>query len=194
MKSLFVFVLAALSSFVFAPAPALAGLEEAEVPESKRTSLGLYATAANAFQAWEADPDAVTILDVRTPEEFMFVWHPEMAINIPLFMQTLNWDEGRGRFEMVPNPDFVDAVKGMLDPDDQVFVICRSGGRSAMAVDMLAESGFTNAWTVIDGMEGDKVKDESSPDYGHRTINGWKNADLPWTYAIDPERMRLPSE
>ena len=192
MKSLFVVVLAVLSSFFFVPA--LAGLEEAEVPENKRASLGLYATAVDAFQAWEAEPDAVTILDVRTPEEFMFVGHPDMAINVPLFMQTLNWDEERGRFEMVPNPDFVDAVKGMLDPDDQIFVICRSGGRSAMAVDMLAESGFTNAWTVIDGMEGDKVKDESSPDYGHRTINGWKNAGLPWTYVIDSERMRLPSE
>ena len=63
-----------------------------------------------------------------------------------------------------------------------------------MAVDMLAEAGFTDVFTVTDGMEGDKVKDESSPDFGHRTINGWKNAGLPWTYSIDRERMLLPSE
>jgi rhodanese-related sulfurtransferase len=175
-------------------APAHAGLGEAEVPEGKRTGLGLYATAADAFQAWEAAPDDVVILDVRTPEEFMFVGHPEMAIHVPMFMQTLNWNERRGGFDMAPNPQFIDTVKEILDPDGQVFVICRSGGRSAMAVDMLAEAGFKDAWTVVDGMEGDKVKDKASPDYGHRTVNGWKNSGLPWTYAIDPGQIHLPTE
>ena len=28
---------------------------------------------------WQADPENVTILDVRTPEEFLFVGHPPMA-------------------------------------------------------------------------------------------------------------------
>jgi rhodanese-related sulfurtransferase len=96
---------------------------------------------------------------------------------------------------MEPNPYFVAEVKEIVWPaDGTVYVICRSGGRSAMAVDKLAEAGFTNAFSVIDGMEGDKVKDESSADFGHRTINGWKNSGLPWTYSIDRERMRLPSE
>ena len=167
----------------------------AEVPESKQTSLGLYATAAEAFAAWEAAPEEVTILDVRSPEEFILVGHPEMAWNVPLLLQTLEWDEEKGRFAMEPNPYFVAEVKEIASPADRtVYVICRSGGRSAMAVDKLAEAGFTNAFSVIDGMEGDKVKDESSSDFGHRTINGWKNSGLPWTYSIDRERMRLPVE
>ena len=34
-------------------------------------------------------------------------------------------------------------------------MICRSGGRSAQAVDLLAEAGFKNAYSVIDGMGWD---------------------------------------
>ena len=65
-----------------APLAAIAGqIAAGEVPESKQTTLGLYATAAEAYAAWEAAPDHVTILDVRTPEEFIFVGHPAMAWN-----------------------------------------------------------------------------------------------------------------
>jgi len=38
-----------------------------------------------------------------------------------------------------------------------------------------------NAYTVVDGFEGDRNKDPSSPNYGRRNVNGWKNAGLPWT-------------
>ena len=58
-------------------------------------------------------------------------------------------------------------------------------GRSAMAVNFLAKAGFTDAWNITDGMEGDL-------DDGKRTKNGWKNAGVPWTYEVDPERVRLP--
>ena len=165
-----------------------------DVPEGKQTTLGLYATASDAYAAWEAAPDAVTVVDVRAPEEFLFVGHPEMAWNIPVFLQSLEWDAEKGRFAMDPNPGFVDAVKAIAQPTDTLYLMCRSGGRSAMATDMLAEAGFTNVYSIVDGMEGDKVKDESSPDYGHRTINGWKNSGLPWTYAIDRDKMMLPAQ
>lgn len=176
----------------FSFAPAVAGLDEAEVPEGKRTTLGLYATPAEAFAAWEADSASVTIIDVRTPEEFIFVGHPTMAWNVPFMSQTLDWDEEKARFAMRPNEDFVAAVNGIAEPGDTLYLVCRSGGRSAMAVDALAEAGFTNAWSIVEGVEGDKVKDEAREDFGHRTINGWKNAGLPWTYAIDREKMVLP--
>ena len=41
-------------------------------------------------------------------------------------------------------------------------------------------------------MEGDLVKDPGSPNDGKRMKNGWKNSGLPWTYQVDPERVRLP--
>ncbi|KKK55851.1 hypothetical protein LCGC14_3070400, partial [marine sediment metagenome] len=37
------------------------------------------------------------------------------------------------------------------------------------------------AYTVVDGFEGNRNTDRSSPDFGKRTVNGWKNAGLPWT-------------
>ncbi len=61
----------------------LAALEDSQLPERKQSTLGLYMTAAQAYEKWKATPDKVTIIDVRTPEEYAFVGHPEMALNIP---------------------------------------------------------------------------------------------------------------
>jgi hypothetical protein len=70
--------------------------------------------------------------------------------------------------------------------------MCRSGGRSAISVNLLTEAGFKNVYNIIDGMEGDKVEDPESIDHGKRMKNGWKNSGSPWTYTLDPERMRFP--
>lgn len=69
--------------------------------------------------------------------------------------------------------------------------MCRSGGRGAMAVNQLAEAGFTQVYNIVDGMEGDAVEDPESVFQGQRLRNGWKNSGLPWTYKIDPERLPL---
>jgi rhodanese-related sulfurtransferase len=50
--------------------------------------------------------------------------------------------------------------------------MCRSGGRRAIAINTLAEAGFTRQYNIIDGMEGDLVKDEESVFYGQRLVNG----------------------
>lgn len=39
-----------------------------------------------------------------------------------------------------------------LDRDAHLVVHCRSGGRSAKAVEMLRSAGFANAWNVNGGM------------------------------------------
>jgi rhodanese-related sulfurtransferase len=54
------------------------------LPKAKQTVLGLYVTAKEAHQKWQANPDQVMIIDVRTPEEYLFVGHPTMAWNIPV--------------------------------------------------------------------------------------------------------------
>ena len=164
-----------------------------DLPEAKQTSLALYVTAEEAYGIWEAAPATVKILDVRTPEEYIFVGHPEMAVDIPLAFQTHRWSEEKGYFDVAPNPEFVAQVKEWAKPTDEILVLCRSGGRSAMAVNILAEAGFKNAYNIIDGMEGDLVKDPDSLYVGKRMKNGWKNSGLPWTYDVDPDRVRLPS-
>ncbi len=165
---------------------------EHKVSKGKQTVLGLYVTAAEAYEKWKADPDGVKILDVRTPEEFMFVGHPAMAWNIPFMLQTYEWDAAKGKLPMVPNPEFLDRVRGTFKPTDTILIMCRSGGRSAHAVDVVAEAGFKKAYSVIDGMEGDVVDDPESVFQGKRMMNGWKNSGLPWTYSLDAERMALP--
>jgi rhodanese-related sulfurtransferase len=165
-----------------------------ELPKGKQTVLGLYVTSKEAFEKWQADPEKVKILDVRTPEEYIFVGHPEMAWNIPLAFQTYQWDSLKGRFAIEPNPDFIDQVKYQFTPDDTLLIICRSGGRSAMAVNMLAEKGFKDSYNVTDGMEGDLVKDPDNLFEGKRMKNGWKNSGLPWTYQVNPEKLRLPKQ
>jgi len=74
-----------------------------------------------------------------------------------------------------------------------ILVMCRSGGRSAMAVNALAKAGFTKVHNIIDGFEGDKVEDPESVYHGMRVRNGWKNS-VPWTYKLDPKLVWLPSD
>ena len=66
-----------------------------ELPERKRTTLGLYVTAAQAYEMWKSAPDKVKVIDVRTPKEYAFVGHPEMAWNIPVAFVTYQRKEGK---------------------------------------------------------------------------------------------------
>jgi rhodanese-related sulfurtransferase len=165
---------------------------DTSIPEGKRTSLGLYLTAREAYEKWKATPDSVKIIDVRTPEEQLFVGHPEMAWKIPVATQVYEWDEAKGQFPLKLIPDFVERVSQVARPDETLFVACRSGGRSAIAVNLLAKSGFKNVYQIVDGIEGDPVKDPESVFLGQRLKNGWKNSGCPWTYKLTPKRMSLP--
>jgi rhodanese-related sulfurtransferase len=160
-----------------------------DVPEKKQTSLGLYVTAQEAYEMWKASPDEVHIVDVRTPEEYIFVGHADMAHNIPLLFIRYQWDAEKDEPVVRPNPEFVSAVKESFSPTDTLLMICRSGGRSALAVNALAQAGFTSVYNVIDGTEGDKVEEPGSVFLGKRMKNGWKNSGSPWTYDCDPDLL-----
>ena len=163
-----------------------------ELVKEKQTTLGLYVTSREAYEKWKAEPDRIKIIDVRTPEEYLFVGHFAMAWKIPLAAQSYEWDAEKKQFPMKPLPDFVARVQTVAKPDDTLLVMCRSGGRSALAVNALAKAGFTNVYNITDGMEGDAVKDPNSVFVGQRLVNGWKNSGCPWTYKLTPERLVLP--
>ncbi len=139
-----------------------------QLPKEKETALGLYVTAKEAYEKWKAEPDNIKIIDVRTPEEYLFVGHPTMAWKIPLAGQTYQWDAEKGQFPMKPLPDFVSRVSEVAKPGDMLMVMCRSGGRSAMAVNLLAKAGFTHVYNITDAMEGDAVTDPNSVYVGKR--------------------------
>ena len=162
------------------------------IPKGKQTVLGLYVTAKEAYEKWKADAEKVKILDVRTPEEFLFVGHPSMAWKIPVAAQVYEWDAEKGKFPMRLLPDFVSRVKEVANLEDVILVMCRSGGRSAIAANLLAKAGFKNVYNIIDGMEGDAVEDPGSVFQGQRMMNGGKNSGCPWTYKLTPDRQVLP--
>ncbi|GAB3269525.1 rhodanese-like domain-containing protein [Kineosporia babensis] len=77
-------------------------------------------------------PAEAAILDVREPDEWE-AGHVDGAVHIPLM-------ELPARTGELPE-----------GPDGQVYVICRSGGRSARAVAWLGQNGF-DAVNVDGGM------------------------------------------
>ena len=114
-----------------------------QVVEEKLTSLGLYVTAREAYEMWQADPERIKVIDVRTFEEYVLIGHAEMAANVPLAFPTYNWDANKGNYSVVMNSDFIAHVKGRFTPEDILLMMCRSGDRSAMATNALAKAGFT---------------------------------------------------
>ena len=162
-----------------------------QLPEGKQTTVGLYVTAREAYEMWQASPDQVKLVDVRTPEEHALIGHPEMAWNIPVGFITYQRKDGKLEYGVRMNAEFVPEVKRLAEPTDTLLLMCRSGGRSAMAIDLLATVGFKNLYNITDGMEGDKVEDPENVFHGKRMRNGWKNWGLPWTYGIDPERVLI---
>ena len=165
-----------------------------EIPESNKTALGLYVMPKEAYAMWKADPEGVHILDVRTFEEYTFVGHLEMAKNVPFVFPKYDPDgpslPGRppGCYGEI-NPDFVPSVKGFYDPTDTILIYCATGGRGAMAVNMLAQAGFANVYNIVSGLEGDRVDDPGSVYHGKHMRNGWKNSGLPWGYGFHPDLM-----
>jgi rhodanese-related sulfurtransferase len=153
--------------------------------KAKLTVNGKYLTAVEAYAMVKAAPDKTAVIDVRTPEEYDFLGHADMAANIPFMFWTGKFNAEKKVFALAENADFVAAVKKNHQPGDVLLIMCRSGQRSAPAVNKLVEAGFANTYTVVDGFEGDKVADKDSPDFGKRKQNGWANSKLPWTYALD---------
>jgi rhodanese-related sulfurtransferase len=165
------------------------------VPEPKRTKLGQYLSSQEAAKFMDQNGPKALFLDVRTTAEVMFLGMPMQAdANVP-YMKEPDfpvWDGVKGTFKLEPNPDFLSEVRRRLaakglKATDAVVLICRSGDRSASAANLLAEAGFKNVYSVVDGYEGDLAVD--GPKAGQRAVNGWKNAALPWSYKLDKAKM-----
>jgi rhodanese-related sulfurtransferase len=166
------------------------GLCDVAAPKNakKQTTLKLYTDAKGAYKMIKEKN--VPMVDVRTPEELQFVGNTGLAINIPWAVWSYKWDEKKSRFKKPVNEKFVDQIKALYKPDKTLIILCRSGHRSAAAVNALAKAGFKKAYTVLDGFEGDKAKE--GPQKGQRVVNGWKNAKLPWTYKMKKEQTYTP--
>jgi rhodanese-related sulfurtransferase len=163
-------------------------VDEAALPKKKINKPGHYITAAESI-ALLKDRDEIALIDIRSPEETMFVGYPIQAeANIPFMLVNPEhiYNPKKNAYKMMRNDGFVDRIKAFVTASDPaaLLIICRSGGRSAKAVDALAKAGVeTPAYTVVDGFEGD------TSDAGKRTVNGWKNAGGDWTYKVTQDLL-----
>jgi rhodanese-related sulfurtransferase len=126
-----------------------------------------YAGALEPSEAWallQHDPSA-RLVDVRSRAEWEYVGRVPDAVEI-------EWKTWPG---MVPNPAFLGALSGAIDPAAPALFMCRSGARSSDAATAATAAGFTECYNVLQGFEGDRDAD------GHRnTVGGWRAAGLPW--------------
>ncbi len=171
------------------------GLYAAEKPtkKAKQTPQGLYLTPKEAFDMIKANPSKVLFVDVRTPAEVLFVGHAAgLDKNIPFkyidYSKFVMTKKGHKKFASWKNPQLVQefdaALKAKgLSKEDPVIVICRSGDRSGMTATALYKAGYKKAYTITTGFEGDMSKTKPR----RRSVNGWKNDGLPWTYKFQPE-------
>jgi rhodanese-related sulfurtransferase len=137
-----------------------------------------YAGDITPQEAWammKADPRA-QLVDVRTHAEWSFVGLPDLS-GVGREVQKIEWQTFPS---MASNQSFVaEAGQAVLhsggSKDAPVFFLCRSGARSRAAAIAMSGAGFTRAYNVAGGFEGD------ADGAGHRgTKNGWKAAELPW--------------
>ena len=104
----------------------------------------------------------VELLDVRTQEEWDSIGKPDGE---KLGLKTHFVTIVRSPDPSV-NKDFIEEVKNKIDSNKQLLIICKSGGRSMMASQLLSQENII-CINVSDGFEGN----------GENA--GWKNEGLP---------------
>ncbi len=120
-----------------------------------------------AYERLQADPSAC-LIDVRTDAEWAFV-----GVAAVDRMYRISWQNFP---TMERDVEFVEKVRNAgVSSNEEIFLLCRSGVRSASAAAALTEAGFPNCYNVAEGFEGDRDGN------GHRgTLGGWKHAGIPW--------------
>jgi rhodanese-related sulfurtransferase len=164
------------------------------ISAEKRTALGLYMSAREAYQFVSDQMPEALFVDVRTRGEFVYVGHPAgLDAHIPYveLENVAEWDAKNNRYNIAPNSHFLLALaerlseKG-LDRNVAIVLICRSGDRSAKAADLLSQAGYTRVYSVTDGFEGDLSA------ANQRDVNGWRNHALPWSYRSSTHIAYVP--
>jgi len=179
-------------ALVSALAVSTAAQAEEDASAYRETQLGLYVTAAEAYDMIQQDEDAL-LIDVRDPIEIKFTGFAEPTdIHVPwVLADRTQFDAEAQTWPISRNADFEAQIRSALEEHDAqedtpIIVMCRSGAtRSAPAADVITEMGFSQVYSVSDGFEGGKLAEGDSA--GVRARNGWRNSDLPWSYSVDPD-------
>ena len=125
----------------------------------------------DSFKLLREDSSA-RLVDVRTDAEWNYVGLPNLSPDARDVV-LLSWQLFPS---MEVNPVFIAQLMELVpDQSAPVMFLCRSGVRSRSAAVAATSAGYSSAFNVAGGFEGDKDPN------GHRgRINGWKAIGLPW--------------
>ena len=103
------------------------------------------------------------LLDVRTKEEWDTIGKPNGAkITLKTYFLSIQFGN-----ERIFNENFVQEFKNLnIGQDHEILTMCRSGGRSQAAAELLTRENYTCS-NISDGFEGNQEN------------VGWKECDLP---------------
>ena len=117
-----------------------------------------------------AENENSLLIDCRTRAEWVYVGIPDIC-QTKGQLALIEWSDITGQ----QNLNFADQCREQAGANKEIFVICRSGVRSAAACMSLVQNGFAKVCNVREGFEGDLDSQN------HRSLtNGWKYHQLPW--------------
>lgn len=135
----------------------------------RATQTGLsYAGALTPQEAYAliSQDNSAVLVDVRSRAELELVGRVPVATHV-------EWAFYPG---MVANADFAAQLQAQVDKSRTVIFMCRTGGRSHNAALLAQQLGYSNAYNMIEGFEG-----QANALKQRTLIDGWKHAGLPWT-------------
>tara|TARA_B110000037_G_C16633822_1_gene307575 strand:- start:105 stop:482 length:378 start_codon:yes stop_codon:yes gene_type:complete len=104
----------------------------------------------------------VELLDVRTQDEWDNIGRPDgEKLGLKTHFVTIMRSP-----DPSVNKEFIEEVKKVIDTNKELLVMCKAGGRSMMASEILSQENI-NCTNISDGFEGNG----ENP--------GWKNEGLP---------------
>jgi rhodanese-related sulfurtransferase len=138
-----------------------------ETPPAAQSPAAPVPDSVSPQEAWALFSSGRALLvDVRTPEELKFVGQVPGGLNVP-------WATGT---HLTRNPRFARELEVKVSAKTRrVLLLCRSGKRSALALEVARKAGFTQISNIREGFEGEL---DAKQQRGHS--DGWRFHALPW--------------
>jgi rhodanese-related sulfurtransferase len=174
-----------------------------DLPRAYHSDVSASSAYLNLFHGARGDVKVKgkepVMIDVRDVSEYA-AGHVEKAFSIPfphIFSRP-----GRDDYIAQDPAVFVAAVMEKIqDKNTPIYTLCRTGFRSVLAANLLADAGYTQVRNVWEGFVGNTKVDVSGNvlDLNNNGIvddadlDGWSNAaGLPVDYALEDELLYSP--
>jgi rhodanese-related sulfurtransferase len=150
------------------PLPDTAEILERAAARARESNLA-YAGAVTPAEAHALiQSGAARLIDVRTRFENEYVGRVPNTVLI----------EWKAMGAPGPNPDFLTQLAQAGSKQDNYLFLCRSGVRSHAAAVAATQAGYSGAFNILEGFEGDLDAE------GHRgSKGGWRKSGLPWVQS-----------